>query len=130
MGLHFNPYESMLPFDDLSNLPSPARARVDASRHSFVAFDRGHVRRNNDATAASRSKEFPRWLETAGFTIDSLSALESEIFPSILGSYLQDVAAGDNLQNLWCLTSEKSEWIPVHRWSHHHFPDSKTLFLL
>ena len=104
MGLR---YHAMLPVADLSDLPAPARARVDASsRHSFVTSDRGNVRRNNDNTAASRSHHFARWLEAGGFTLDSLAALDPELFPSILGGYLTDVAAGDNLQRLSGLTSK------------------------
>jgi hypothetical protein len=93
----------MLPTTDLSDLPSSARAFIHHSRNSFITADRGHVRGKNDSTLDARARHFASWLETAGFTLDSIVDVNSSVFPSILAAYLQAVVDGDNCNRLTTL---------------------------
>jgi hypothetical protein len=96
----------MLPAIDVSHLPPAARSLVHSSLNSFVSTDRGHIRRHNDSALESRARHFAGWIETAGFTVDSLEQLDPALFPSLLAAYLSSVAAGDNCQNNKNLTDQ------------------------
>jgi hypothetical protein len=87
----------MIPPGDLLTLPSSARASIHASQASFIAADRGHVQKRNDATFDSRARHFTAWLEATGFTVDNLKLVDPSTFSSLLAAYLHAVAAGNNL---------------------------------
>ena len=87
----------MLPSEELSHLPTPARAAIRSSRSEFLTSDRGHVRRSNDASADSRLRFFANWLESQGFTQQSAADLKPTHMIDILGAYILAVQKGHNL---------------------------------
>jgi hypothetical protein len=65
-------YFAALPAEDVSNLPTPARAAIHSSIYNFLTQDRGHVRQGNDGTADSRFVFFFFFFLPAGLTECSL----------------------------------------------------------
>ena len=95
----------MLPSADLSHLPAPARASIDASRDAFIREDRGSVRRGNDHSHDSRLRHFACWLDRLCYDQQSLARLTPEQEPDVLGAFLADLRKGYTLQGSAALTA-------------------------
>jgi hypothetical protein len=86
----------VLPTQDLSGLPSPARAAIRAGYDSFLQQDRGSVRAANDGTLDTRAYHFGDWLLGIGIQLELLSRLSQEQAVALIGTYLRCVNAGDS----------------------------------
>ena len=93
-------YHAMLPPEDVSHMPTAAKATIRASRLKFVTADRGHVRQSNDQSVDTRAKFFAGWLQSQGHTQQSVTALNPDQLIDTIGAFLESVKSGNNLQKI------------------------------
>jgi hypothetical protein len=88
-----------LPAEDVSNLPTPARAAIHSRISNFLTQHRGQVQQCKDGTAVSGFVFFaPRWLNKMQFTQQSAATLNNGETVNLLGAYLHHLRHGATLK--------------------------------
>jgi len=87
-------YQSALPTQDLSGLPSPLRASIIDSYDHFCSKDRGGIRAGNDKTIDSRADDFVNWLRRKGVKFELLAGYSSGQQIALAGAYIREVNLG------------------------------------
>jgi hypothetical protein len=87
----------MLPTSDLSSLPPPAQAAVDASRAAFIAKPQGRVRARSDVSHNNRASHFASLLSSVDVSQHLAGLLTPAVQLDLLVAYLAGVKAGFRL---------------------------------
>jgi hypothetical protein len=96
----------MLLSTDLSNLPPTFRSVAEDSIRDFLSTERGHVRANNDRSFEAQANFFANWCRTNDLDEDNLKRLNDEECVLLLGSFLSEVKAGDNMKQSVALKAQ------------------------